>query len=354
MVLQNVRFLDYSFHDIVIEDGKIAKITPGGQAGKGLDCTGLTVIPGLVDMHTHGCAGKDTMDAEFDEIADFLGRNGTTSFCPTTMTMDYDSILRVTKANRNVKGARILGFHMEGPYINAKYKGAQNGDFIRDPDLEEFVSLPDMRVVTIAPELSGSMEFIKNCGAVVCLGHMAADYETCVNAFAAGARCLTHTFNAMPGIHHRSPGPIGAAIACDAYVQAITDGLHLHPSIVLLLWRAFGPDRMVIISDSMRATGLGDGTYEFGGQEIIVKDSVARTLDGAIAGSTSTLWRCVKQAAKFGVPFADAVRMATKTPADLIGATQKGRIEPGADADLLLLDSSLEIARVMIGGEFYE
>lgn len=353
MILKNVMF-DGNLTDITIENGTITAITPAVGAGEGTDCTGLTAIPGLVDMHTHGCVGFDTMDAQFEEMSVFLAKNGTTSWLPTTMTMDYDSIKRVTEASREVSGAQILGFHMEGPYINEKYKGAQNGKFIKNPDLAEFKTLDGMKVVTIAPELEGSMEFIRECGALVCIGHTDTDYDTCIQAIEAGANCLTHTFNAMPGIHHRKPGPIPAALEKNIYVQAITDGLHLHPAIVMMLYKAFGAERMVIISDAMRATGLGDGIYEFGGQDIEVKEGVARTMDGAIAGSTSTLWRCVKQAARFGVPFDDAVRMATRTPADMIGEPKKGRIEVGADADILLLDENREIARVMIGGTFFE
>ena len=352
MVLKNLLFHD-SLTDITVENGKITAIAPTSGSTTGEDCTGLSVIPGLVDMHSHGCVGKDTMDGEFEEMCAFLAKNGTTSWLPTTMTQSYEAIKKVTEGDRNVKGAQILGFHMEGPYINAAKKGAQNGKFIRNPDLAEFKSLKGMRVVTIAPELEGSMEFIKECGALVCIGHTDADYDTCIKAIEAGANCLTHTFNAMPGIHHRNPGPIPAALAKNIYVQAITDGLHLHPAIVMMLYKMFGPERMVIISDSMRATGLGDGMYEFGGQDIEVKNGVARTMDGAIAGSTSTLWRCVKQAESFGIPFADAVRMATRTPADMIGADKKGRIEVGADADLILLDKDCEIAKVMIAGEFF-
>ena len=351
MILKNLT-LNGVLSDITVENGKITAIAPADDKTPGESYDGMTVIPGLVDIHTHGCAGYDTMDAHFEEISSYLAQNGTTSFLPTTMTMDYESIRRVTAASRDVSGAQILGFHMEGPYIAAQYKGAQNGKFIKEPDLAEFKSLPDMKMVTIAPELAGSMEFIKECGAVVSLGHTAADYDTCIKAIDAGALCLTHTFNAMPGIHHRNPGPIGAAVQKNIYVQAITDGLHLHPSIVMLLYKTFGPQRMVIISDSMRATGLCDGTYEFGGQPIEVKNSVARTLDGAIAGSTSTLFTCMKQAIAFGVPFEDAVTMATRTPADLIGASNKGRIEVGADADLLILDEEMNLAHVMIGGVF--
>lgn len=351
MILKNLN-LNGVLSDITVENGKITAIAPASDATEGHSYDGMTVIPGLVDIHTHGCAGYDTMDAHFEEISDYLAQNGTTSFLPTTMTMDYESIRRVTVASRDVSGAQILGFHMEGPYIAEKYKGAQNGKFIKAPDLEEFRSLPDMKMVTIAPELEHSMEFIKECGAVVSLGHTAADYDTCIQAIDAGAQCLTHTFNAMPGIHHRNPGPIGAAVQKNIHVQAITDGLHLHPSVVLMLYKMFGPERMVIISDSMRATGLCDGVYEFGGQPIEVKNSVARTMDGAIAGSTSTLFTCMKRAVEFGVPFADAVTMATRTPADLIGATNKGRIEVGADADLLILDEAMNLAHVMIGGQF--
>ena len=352
MILKNL-LLAGKLTDITIENGTITAIAPASAQTAGEDCTGLSVIPGLVDMHSHGCVGKDTMDGEFEEMCAFLAKNGTTSWLPTTMTQSYEAIKKVTEGNTDVPGTRILGFHLEGPYIHEKKKGAQNGKFIRNPDLAEFKSLKGMRVVTIAPELEGSMEFIKECGALVCIGHTDADYDTCIKAIEAGANCLTHTFNAMPGIQHRNPGPIPAALAKNIYVQAITDGLHLHPAIVMMLYKMFGPERMVIISDSMRATGLGDGMYEFGGQDIEVKDGVARTMDGAIAGSTSTLWRCVKQAASFGIPFADAVRMATKTPADMIGADKKGRIEVGADADLILLDKDCEIAKVMIAGEFF-
>lgn len=355
MILKQVS-IDGALCNLVIENGKIAAITPYTDDCAGEDCGGAVVIPGLVDVHTHGCAGFDTMDARFEEMSAFLAQNGTTSFLPTTMTMDYDSIQRVTLASRAVSGAQILGFHMEGPYIAEKYKGAQNAKFIRNPDIAEFRSLPDMKLVTIAPELEGSMEFIEALKdeTVISIGHTGADYQQTIDAIEAGAACLTHTFNAMPGIHHRNPGPIPAAAERQIYVQVISDGLHLHKSVVLMLYRLFGPDRMVLISDSMRATGLSDGQYEFGGQTIEVLDGVARTLDGAIAGSTSTLWKCVCKAVEFGIPFDDAVKMATATPAAMIGASGKGRLAVGCDADLLILDKARQLDRVMIGGRFIE
>lgn len=336
--------------DVVVDNGVITEIA-SPNSGEGIDFGGKTAIPGLVDIHTHGCAGFDTMDARFDEMCEFLAKNGTTSWCPTTMTMDYESISKAMNANTDCKGAEILGFHMEGPYISPKAKGAQNEKFIKAPDIDEFNSLPNIKIVTIAPELEGSMDFIKKCNAVVSIGHTACDYDTAVEAIENGAACLTHTFNAMPPIHHRNPGPIPAAAEKQIHVQVISDGLHLHKSVVLMLYRLFGADKMVLISDSMRATGLCDGEYEFGGQPIIVKDSVARCLDGAIAGSTSTLWMCVKKAVEFGIPFEDAVKMATETPAKHIGVTNKGKLAVGYDADIIILDDNLDIDTVFVKGE---
>jgi len=353
-ILNNLN-IDGRLCDLVIEGGKITKMSPACSECEGENYGGAIAIPGLVDIHTHGCDGQDTMDAEFDKINKFLAKNGTTSYLATTMTMDYDSISKVMNADTSAPGAEILGFHMEGPYIADKYKGAQNGAFIKAPSIEEFESLPNIKMVTIAPELEGSMEFIKKCKAAVSLGHTGCSYDTAIEAIDAGALCLTHTFNAMPGIHHRNPGPIPAAAEKGIYVQIISDGLHIHGSVVKMIYKLFGADRMVLISDSMRATGLCDGSYEFGGQEIRVENSVARTLDGAIAGSTATLFKCVKTAYSFGIPFADAVKMATETPAKLIGVDgTKGRIAEGYDADIIILDRDLEISKVMVKGNFVD
>lgn len=338
--------------DIFVENGRIVKLAPCDPALEGEDFGGAVAIPGLVDVHTHGCDGHDTMDARFEEMCAFLAKNGTTSWCPTTMTMDFDSISRAMNANTDCGGAQILGFHMEGPYISPKFKGAQNEKFIKAPDIDEFEKLPNIKMVTIAPELEGSMDFIKRCKAAVSLGHTGCDYDIAAQAIEAGAVCLTHTFNAMPPIHHRNPGPIGAAAVSGIYAQAICDGLHLHKAAIMMLYKIFGSDRMVLISDSMRATGLSDGDYEFGGQTITVKEGVARTMDGAIAGSTSTLFKCVSVAKDFGIPFDEAVKMATETPAKLIGEERKGRLEAGCDADILILAGDLSLDRVMIGGEF--
>ncbi len=340
--------------DIEMEGGIFTKV--GAIPGNGLDLQGKMVLPGLIDVHTHGCLGKDTMDADFYKMSDFLAKNGTTCYLPTTMTMPYDAISRVLLKNTDVPGAQIAGFHLEGPYISETYKGAQNAAYIAMPDIEAFRILNqknNVKMITVAPELPGCMEFIRQAECVVSLGHTAADYDTCIDAILAGASCVTHACNAMPPLHHRAPSLMGAAVKKQIYIQVISDGLHLHGAMVYTLYRLFGPDKMILISDSMHATGYADGTYDFGGQPIVVKDGVARTQDGKLAGSTSTLWRCVKLSAAFGIPFADAVAMATRTPAALLGLN-KGRIAVGLDADLIVIDSQMQVEMTVIAGEIYK
>lgn len=336
--------------DIVIEDGKIVYIGKCDEPGE--DLGGDFVFPGLVDIHFHGCIGHDTMDADcLDEIAVFAAKNGTTTWYPTTMTMGFDRIKKAVEAERpkSESAANVLGFHLEGPYISPKYKGAQNEKYIKAPNINEIQNLNDVKMITIAPELEGSTEFIKRCSAVVSVGHTAADYRISAEAMDAGACCLTHTFNAMPPLHHRNPGPIGAAIEKNCYVQVICDGLHIHKSVILALYRIFGAERMILISDAMCATGMPDGDYEFGGLKITVKDKIARTEDGALAGSTSTLFECVKKAVEFGIPYADAFKMASETPSSLMNIN-KGKIEEGFDADIITVNDSMNLTRVFIGG----
>lgn len=339
--------------DFEVVDGKFVKV--GKIDGDGTDLGGKTVIPGLVDVHTHGCVGGDTMDAKFDEMCDYLAKNGITSWLPTTMTVAMDDIMKTMSTDTNCKGAQILGFHMEGPYINVKYKGAQNEKFIKAPDIEEFKKLPNVKMVTIAPEVEGSMEFIKEAKdlCVVSLGHTDTTYDIAMEAIKNGANCLTHSFNAMPPLHHRNPGLLGAGMETGIYAQIICDGLHIHKAVILAMYKIFGTDRLVLISDSMRATGMTDGEYEFGGQPIQVKDGVARTMEGAIAGSTSNLWTCVNKAVEFGIPFDDAVKMATETPAKMIGV-MKGQITEGYDADFVVLDDERTISATYIAGVKYE
>lgn len=350
MIIKNV-LLNNEKCDIKITNGKIAFI--GKCDENGFDASGLEAVAGLVDIHTHGCVGFDTMDANLGEMARYLAKNGTLSWYPTTMTESAERIEKACNAETNVGGATVLGFHMEGPYISEKYKGAQNKKYIKNPEINEFKKYEKVRLVTVAPELDGALDFIKQCGCVVCLGHSAANFETAKKAAQCGAKCLTHTFNAMSPFNHREPALIGAAITEDMYVQVIADGLHLHRATVLALYKIFGSERMILISDSMRATGLGDGEYEFGGQRITVTNGVARTPDGAIAGSTSTLMDCVKSAIAMGIEKSEAIKMATQTPAELMNIN-KGKIEVGRDADILLCDDTLNIKKIILNGEFFE
>lgn len=338
--------------DIGVENGKIEAIEPKID-GEGTDFGGKRIYPGLIDVHGHGSIGHDTMDARLDEMADWELENGTTTWYPTTMTMSEEDIIAATSVNINLgHGANIPGFHMEGPFINKKYKGAQNEKFILNPSLELFSRCKNIKKVTIAPELDGSEEFIKNCPAVVSIGHTDADYDTCMKAFKAGARSITHTYNVMPGIHHRAPGPIGAGSDCEeVYAELICDGKHVHPSAVRMLIKIFGKDRIILVSDSMCASGLEDGIYSFGGQKMIVKDRTARTEGGNLAGSTSSLFECVKVAISFGISPDDAVQMASTNPARQMGLN-KGKIEVGYDADFIIVDDDFNLVKAIARGEF--
>ncbi len=347
LVLKNV-LVDDTLTDVVARDGKIVSVSKTEMDGR--DCGGLRLVSGLFDIHSHGSVGHDTMDVDFSPICKYMFSQGVTSWLATTMTATHEDIARVVK-DLPVPAddeTQIVGFHMEGPYLNEKYKGAQRADLLLPPDADFVNSHPNIRLVTIAPELPGALDAIERISCVVSLGHTAADYETSCRAFERGARCLTHTFNVMSPLHHREPALIGAAFDRSGYVQAITDGVHLHPSVVRMLYKMFGPERMIIISDSMEATGLEDGQYMLGGQSVTVKNSEARlTVNGALAGSTSSLMTCVQRAISFGIPPRDAFRMASETPAAMMGL-KKGKIAVGYDAEFLLLDENYALKEVLV------
>ena len=347
-IIKNVRLYG-ELVDIEIVDGKFSKI--GKLDGEGVDFGGKKIYPGLIDIHSHGVTGFDTMEGHLPEMAKYYLEHGTTTWYPTTMTMSEEDIIAACDAQiEDIGGANIPGFHMEGPFINVKYKGAQNAKYVIPPTMELFNKCKSIKLVTIAPEVEGSMEFIRECPAVVCLGHTDTDYDTAMAAFDAGAKCLTHTYNVMPGMHHRKPGPIPAGADAGAYAQLICDGVHVHPAMVRLLIKLYGTDRVVLISDAMRATGLGDGAYDFGGQTITVTDGKAYTEGGNLAGSTATLLDCVRCAISFGIPEEDAVKMATAVPAELMGLN-KGRIAVGYDADFIIVDDDFNLVKAVARGE---
>lgn len=348
-LIKNVR-LDGNIVDIAVDDGKITEI--GRLSGEGVDFGGARIFPGLIDTHSHGCIGMDTMDGELEKMAKWEKAQGVTTWYPTTTTMAREDIIRATMANINIEGgANIPGFHLEGPFINAKYKGAQNEKFILEPDLELLSECRNVKKISLAPEIPGSMEFIENCGIVVSLGHTDTDYDTALLAFECGANCLTHTYNRMPGIHHRNPGPIGAAcMRGDVYAELIADGKHIHEASVRMLVNIIGEDRIVLISDSMSAAGLGDGEYVLSGLPVTVKDGYARTQDGALAGSTSSLFECVRVMLAWGYPTDTVIKMASENPARLMGLN-KGKIAVGYDADFIIVDESFNLIASIVGGE---
>ena len=335
--------------DITVENGKITSLEKTSEDG--FDLEGKKILPGLIDIHIHGVMNKDTMDGDkLNEISVFLAKNGVTSFLPTTMTVAMEDIKKVVNGDLpKCDGAEVLGYHLEGPYIAASKRGAQNIDYIRKPDIDEFNELENIKMVTVAPEAEGGLEFVKACKCVVSIGHTEADYDISLEAIRNGAKCLTHTFNAMAPLNHRMPGPIGAALAGDAYVQVICDGLHIHPAVIMLLYKAFGRERMIIISDAMKATGMADGVYEFGAQPVKVENSVARTLDGALAGSTSHILMGVKKVMEIGISEEDAVYMATEAPANLLGLN-KGKLSVGYDADFIAVDEKFNVLMTVVGG----
>lgn len=335
-----------------------------------IDASDCYVIPGLVDVHFHGCVGEDFSDATAEglqKIADYELSEGVTYICPAGMTLPEDqltAICRTTAAHRknNSGGAEVVGAHLEGPFLSMAKKGAQNGAFLHEPDADMLKRLQDaaegsVRLVTVAAEEPNAMEFIKaavDMGITVSLGHTTAGYDVASAAYAAGASHATHLYNGMPSLHHREPAVIGAAFDAGARAELICDGIHIHGSVVRLTFAMFGAERMVLISDSLRATGMPDGIYPFGGQEIEVKGNRA-TIAGhpeTLAGSVTSLMGCLRKAVEFGIPLADAVRAASLNPAEAIGiADRAGTVDVGKEASILLLNKEdLSLRTVIFKG----
>lgn len=338
--------------DILIENKTIKQVADN-ISGDGVDLKGKTVIPGLIDIHTHGILGFDTMDGSLEEISIELAKRGTTSFLPTTMTESTEKLLLLNNKSLSVSGANIIGFHFEGPFISKNHKGAQDEKNIKMPNYNWLKQFKNVKMITLAPELDRANELINKIkdDIVVCIGHTDCDKDTALLAIKNGAKCLTHIYNAMLEFDHRNPGPIGAAVEENIYAQIICDGLHIDKSVVLATYKTFGADKLILISDSIRPAYMPDGKYNCGGLEVTMKNNEARLEDGTIAGSTKSLFDCVKKAQEFGIPFSDAVKMASETPAKLLGI-KKGKIEHSYDADLVVLDKNNNIENVIIRGEF--
>ncbi len=370
MVIKNGLVLgdDYIFLkvDVKIEDEKISYIGLV-EEDDFLDASDLYVIPGLLDIHTHGCAGCDFCDGKIsslETISDYLGKNGVTSFLATSMALEEERLVEIFKVGYEymkspIKGAYVHGIHMEGPFFSKEKKGAQPEKNLVNPSIDMFnrlnkVSGDNIRLISVAPELVDSMDFINYAKekSVVSLAHTTADYDTAMNAIQSGAKSITHLFNAMPPYTHRAPGVVGAAFDTEVNVELICDGVHVHPAVIRSTFKTVGSDKVVLVSDSMSACGMPDGTYELGGQTVNVKSGAATLLDGTIAGSTTNLMQCVRNCVNFGIPLEVAVKAATINPAKLIGVDDKtGSITEGKWADLVLLDKELNVVGVFIKGE---
>ena len=353
-----------------VENGRFAHVLED-VPGPAEDLDGALVIPGLVDIHVHGCAGADFSDGDYAglvRIARHLARRGVTSFAPASMTLPYDALDKAFHAAARLRregladGARLMGIQMEGPFLSREKRGSQNPAYLRLPDWDRFLRLYDaaeglLRIVDVAPELPGAVEFTRRASEKcrVSVAHTAAGYDQAAAVFDAGATHLTHLFNAMSGIHHRHPGPIGAASEREnVTAELICDGIHVHPSAVRMAFRLF-PGRICLISDALRCCGMADGSYSLGGQEILLSGGVARLTGGTIAGSAADLYQCMRRAVSFGIPREQAVWAATALPARVIGReSETGAIADGRAADFVICGGELEPEAVYLGGKRLE
>ena len=355
--------------DVFVAEGRFVGEAARAEGGQTVDAAGCYVIPGLVDLHFHGSAGADISDGDLaglHRMGAYEASRGITAMCPATMTLPEDVLMRAAQAAAAyapaADEAALVGINMEGPFISPSKVGAQNPDYVRNPSAEEFRRLQEaagglFKLVDIAPEEPGAEEFIREMADEVriSLAHTCTDYDTAVRAFELGARQLTHLYNAMDPMHHRKPGPIPAAVEHgEVTAEIIADGVHIHPAMVRLAFQLFGDDRMILISDTLRAAGLEDGTYDLGGQDVTVRGPVATIDNGALAGSVSDLMRCLTVAVRdMGIPLASAVKAASANPARALGLdAERGAIEPGKVADAVLLDKeTLDLRAVVLRGE---
>ena len=338
-----------------------------------IDATDCYVIPGLTDLHFHGCVGFDACDSAIDAIetiASYELSHGITTICPTTMTLPEEDLLSILSTIHNYKTthsdpnhADVLGIYLEGPFLSKSKKGAQDSTHMVAPNVSLYEKLTTaahglIKFVAIAPEETNALDLIERFHNEVTftIAHTISDYDTCMQAFNVGARQVTHLFNAMPSLHHRSPGVIGAAFdSPHSHVELIADGNHIHPSVVRLTFQLFSDDRVILVSDSMCATGMPDGKYSLGGQDVYVKDSVAELEDQTIAGSTTNLYDCMCRAVKMGIPLESAIKAACENPIKALGLYDTyGSITPNKKANLLVVSKDLQIRHIIKDGKLFK
>jgi N-acetylglucosamine-6-phosphate deacetylase len=362
----------------LIEGGRIAAIYRMGEETpdvEAVDLNGAALGPGLIDVHTHGADGVELMDGgdAVARMASFYARHGVTGFLPATVTSSFEAVERAMGGVRGARrgpvcGARVLGVHLEGPFISPQRLGAQSPEFCVPPTPERVAHLLEItasvgegssfaRIVTVAPEVEGGMQAIETFvrhGLIVSIGHTVASTDEAEAAFAAGATQVTHMFNGMPPLHHRTPGIVGTALTTKGVmVELIADGVHLHPTTIRMAIAAKGVDGAILVTDSISATGCADGAYILGPMKVIVKGGEARVESGALAGSTLTLERAVVNVARWtDVGLGGAWQMASLNPARQLGLDGRlGRLAVGYDADLTALDDRGQVVLTMVGGE---
>lgn len=369
MIFKNAEILNENFEfvkgNLSVADGKILGIDCENNDAEIIDCTGLKILPGFIDIHIHGTNGGDTCDAKEESLqimSENLPRHGVTSFCPATMTLsgeELEEIFRtVSLVKGKEKGAYIHGINMEGPYISLAKKGAQKAEHVRKPDIIEFKKLNDIckvSLVDIAPEEDENNAFSKEASEIctVSVAHTSADSAQARKGFENGITHATHLFNAMTGISARVPGVAGAVFDSDnVRAEIICDGFHVAPETLRMAFKLLGEDRTIVISDSMKAADCEDGEYMLGGQTVFVRDGKALLADGTIAASTSNIFDEFRNLLSFGIPFKHAVKSCTINPAKAIGQDEvTGSIEKGKNADLIIIDENTEIKSVYIKGK---
>lgn len=357
---------------LILRDGVIAGLRPPAEidlqpGDRRIDANGAFALPGFIDLHIHGGQGFDVMDgspASLECLSDFLVAGGVTGFLGTTMTDSTERIEAALSAMSSFgarrTGSPLLGAHIEGPYLNAAFRGSQPETHLRQPNRAEYMPWLEtglVKLITLAPEIAGGERLMRDAlahGAIVSIGHSGADYDAAARYFAAGARQVTHTFNGMPGVHHRQPGIFVAALENpDVTFQIIPDGIHVHPAVIRMLLRLVGTERVLVISDAMVATGLGDGEYALGDVAVTVWNGQARTTSGGLAGSTLTMDEALRNMMRFcDLSLAEALPMLTRVPARSIGIyPRKGSLKRGADADVVLWDEDTGLRATFVGGE---
>lgn len=350
-------------------DGKINQISSHIECADALviDAQGKVLFPGFIDVHTHGGVGVDFMNGSAlgnIKVAEFFASKGTTSFLATTLTSSKENLINALKAvakaqQMDCKGAEIIGVHMEGPFFNLDYKGAQNPEFINNPsieDIKDYIAVKPglIKMMSLAPEKEGALEAIEymtNHGIICSAGHSGATYCQVCAAVKKGLTHATHTFNGMSPLHHREPGMVGAIMLEDKiYAEAIFDAIHLNPKIVELLIKIKGVDKVILITDSMQAVGLEDGFYDLGGLEVKVIDGAARLLDGTLAGSCLTMDKALQNSVKYlELPLWDIAKLMSRNAATELGIN-KGEIKIGLDADMVLIDNKFSITNTIVAG----